>query len=717
MRITKLTLAGFGPYKNQQVVDFARFDEAGLFLITGKTGAGKSSILDAICFALYGSVPRYDGTQAQLRSDHCEVDDPTYVELEFTVGGVAYSVHRTPEYLRAKKSGTGTTKQAHDASLSRAGEVIAAKPVDVAHELADIVALTKDQFLQVVLLAQNRFQQFLLARNDDRQAVLRTLFGSQRFLSLETALDDRRKLLQTELAEADAVLRQHAVEAARLLELDEVPAVTDAAWFESGYASLAGERSFAKVISGSADVAFTAADIDYQGVLAVVALQERRGVALETIADLEGSAVTVAGHRAVVAAARRAAPVWPLIGELDKATAALESAAARHEAARAAFGSDADPLAEVDALTATIGALADVLADEKQLPSVAADIDRLAVALDLDETALAASVERRDALPAEIDAVGVQITETAVRAARVTEATEQVARIREARDSEQSALDLDVRLELARVAEKETSAAHTAAGAALDALYERRLGGFAAELATTLTPGEPCAVCGSLEHPAPASHDGTPVTADDIEAARQTVAERRSAMDVAHDLAGTIAASLAEARGRTQGKTLDDLDAELRTAQESLTAATDAARELAEREADRDRLRAELASADDRVAALRSGRDATVKLLTEATSRRDGISARVDASRGDAESVTARVRQLSDRLTVARAAVDAAATAVTRAEAQARAEAALVAQLRENDFADVEEARSARRPASEIATLEAEIRRHDEARA
>ncbi|MET0844155.1 MAG: AAA family ATPase, partial [Mycetocola sp.] len=76
MKIQRLSLAGFGPYKDEQRIDFEQFDDDGIFLITGKTGAGKSSLLDAVCFALYGSVPRYDGTQPKLRSDYCDLGDP-----------------------------------------------------------------------------------------------------------------------------------------------------------------------------------------------------------------------------------------------------------------------------------------------------------------------------------------------------------------------------------------------------------------------------------------------------------------------------------------------------------------------------------------------------------------------------------------------------------------------------------------------------------------
>ena len=178
MRINRLTIAGFGPYKTAQHIDFDAFADDGIFLITGNTGAGKSSILDAICFALYASVPRYEGTQQQLRSDHCEPGDPTYVELWFSTGGQNYRVRRSPDYEQPKKRGTGTTKKPAAAELfirvaeASGGELIdesdwqgvAAIPREVGIALDGILGLSKDQFLQVILLARIASRSFCIPR-------------------------------------------------------------------------------------------------------------------------------------------------------------------------------------------------------------------------------------------------------------------------------------------------------------------------------------------------------------------------------------------------------------------------------------------------------------------------------------------------------------------------------------------------------------------------
>lgn len=224
MRVGSLAITAFGPFKHRQEIDFARFRDDGLFLITGRTGAGKSSILDAICFALYGSVPRYDGSEPRLRSDHASPDEPTSVELEFSVNNVDYRVVRGPAYDRPKRTGTGTTQQKATAELFMRGEQgwegISARPVDVARDIERIVGLTRDQFLQVILLAQNRFQEFLLAKNEDRQRVLRSLFATHRFLDFETTLGARRAALDTELATARATIDRLAAKADTLCAVE-----------------------------------------------------------------------------------------------------------------------------------------------------------------------------------------------------------------------------------------------------------------------------------------------------------------------------------------------------------------------------------------------------------------------------------------------------------------------------------------------------------------
>ena len=203
MRLHQLELTGFGPFRERQRVDFEAFERDGIFLIAGRTGAGKSSILDGVCFALYGSVPRYDSGDKRLRSDHCEPEDPTQVRLEFTVGDRRWRVTRAPEYQRPSRRGGGLTTEATRAELEELVDGVwigrAGKPRDVGLLLDEVLGLSAQQFQQVILLAQNRFSRFLLASGGERQSLLRALFGTRRYEEYARELGERSKAAQHEL--------------------------------------------------------------------------------------------------------------------------------------------------------------------------------------------------------------------------------------------------------------------------------------------------------------------------------------------------------------------------------------------------------------------------------------------------------------------------------------------------------------------------------------
>ena len=206
MRLHTLELTGFGPFRETQRVDFDAFGDDGVFLISGRTGTGKSSILDGVSFALYGTVPRYDGGEKRLRSDHSALTDPTEVRLEFTIGDTRWRVTRSPEYDRPAKRGGGLTTEIARAVLEVQVDGVwvgrAAKPRDVGVALGEMLGLGAQQFQQVILLAQNKFSRFLLAPGDERQTLLRALFGTRRFEQYRDDLEQRRREAQKTLAGA-----------------------------------------------------------------------------------------------------------------------------------------------------------------------------------------------------------------------------------------------------------------------------------------------------------------------------------------------------------------------------------------------------------------------------------------------------------------------------------------------------------------------------------
>ncbi|MCR8671022.1 SMC family ATPase, partial [Agrococcus sp. HG114] len=203
MRLLRLELAGFGPFRERFEIDFAAFDADGVYLIAGPTGAGKSTILDAVCFALYGSVPRYD-ERAHLRSDLAGPEHPTFVELDVQLGSRVLRVRRSPEYERPKQRGSGTTREKASASLlertADGWDAIATSAREVGVEVGRLVGLTKDEFLQVILLAQGGFAEFLAASSDERKALLERLFGT----------GSMRRLRELAIADAKAVVAERA---------------------------------------------------------------------------------------------------------------------------------------------------------------------------------------------------------------------------------------------------------------------------------------------------------------------------------------------------------------------------------------------------------------------------------------------------------------------------------------------------------------------------
>jgi DNA repair protein SbcC/Rad50 len=181
MRLHRLELVAIGPFAGRQVVDFDQLGAGGLFLLDGPTGAGKTTILDAITFALYGPGDR--AGDGRLHSDFAGRDVEPGVVLEFSVRGVRHRVTRTPEFARPKRRGDGVTRQAATAHLQRweDGRWVSrsSNKAEVALMLADDLGLTREQFTQVVLLQQGDFARFLRAGDDDRRGVLSKLFGTQ----------------------------------------------------------------------------------------------------------------------------------------------------------------------------------------------------------------------------------------------------------------------------------------------------------------------------------------------------------------------------------------------------------------------------------------------------------------------------------------------------------------------------------------------------------
>jgi len=730
VKLHRLELTGFGPFRETQTVDFDAFDADGIFLIAGRTGAGKSSVLDGVCFALYGNVPRYDGPDRRLRSDHCGPADPTEVQLEFTVAGSRWRVIRSPEYARPKLRGDGMTVETARAELFQhvdgAWVGRAGKPRDVAELLDGVLGLNMQQFQQVILLAQNKFSRFLLAKNDERQALLRTLFGTRRYEDYARDLDDRRKVAQQNVRERGVRAESLLTEAERLIEEqglrgDDMPG--DDLGPRRDAAFVAVQRAEYRVDSRAqerraADAAVTAAAAEHARVSALRTAQMSRDAAASRLAELEAATADIAADRELIDRAVAAEALRVPLELAARTTATLADAAATADRARDEWtGGGDDAAADLDRIddeiTGDLARWAAAEGAERELTAAAAELDALRSRITAQEGAAAELDLRRAAVPAElarIDAALAPARLLAGGAAAARALRDDVrARLRAARD----AAALAPRVAAAESAWANALDASAAAGAALTALLHRRLAGYAGELAAALVEGEPCAVCGATSHPHPASPTDEPVTDETISIAERAREEAVAAERRAGEDAGALRAEHALVAARAGGETADDLERRLADAETSVSTADAAETEVARLHADRVAL-VELADVVDRERdALSAELTATREAAARLSATVESLGGTVADARGAYESVADRVRDAAARRARARALRDAERARVHAHTAAAEAADGLAARIAASLFADADEASRALRAESAVQRLRDRVATHE----
>ena len=199
MRPVKLTMSAFGPYSGETTVDFEKLGEKGLFLITGDTGAGKTTIFDAICYALYGEPSGDIRTGAMLRSKYAADETPTFVELVFEYRNMEIRVRRNPEYTRAKARGKGVTQEKASAELIVPGREPVTKLKEVTDAVTELLGIDRNQFSQIAMIAQGEFRKVLNASTKDRQEILRKIFKTYDISKFQDRLKVDTNALKNEL--------------------------------------------------------------------------------------------------------------------------------------------------------------------------------------------------------------------------------------------------------------------------------------------------------------------------------------------------------------------------------------------------------------------------------------------------------------------------------------------------------------------------------------
>jgi len=540
MRPLHLSMTAFGPYAGKEDVDFSLLGESTFFLIHGSTGAGKTAILDAVCFALYGQASGTERRERDLRSDHAEAGTLTEVTLEFLLGSDRYRVHRLPRQERPKKRGEGLVAVKPEAALwKHEGEWIvkASGWKDVTASVEELTRFRCEQFRQVVVLPQGEFRRLLSADSRARQEILAVLFDTRTYRRIEDALGNAARKLRDSYNRDKERLRT-------LLEQTGADSV-------EAFASIRGERQRELVGAGARREAArgrmgAAEEKLRQGRDAERRLAEARK-ARETLRGLEERAGDMKAVEKEASLAQKALG----LREAERDLLARESEAeetARRLAQVAADGGEAEK-----EYRSVCDRLAEARRSERERESILREIQRLkelrekVSSLKTARKSETKALEKRTELGVKRDDAVKALTESRKK---LDDATREFDAVREravrtealqaACDGAKRNADLYRELEKLRLSaaeardEQESAAERTrAAEAALnkaravrDRLQTEWERCYAGRLAEGLEPGKPCPVCGSRKHPSPAGFEEAAPSEADLGAARER-AERR----------------------------------------------------------------------------------------------------------------------------------------------------------------------------------------------
>ncbi|WP_055669118.1 SbcC/MukB-like Walker B domain-containing protein [Desnuesiella massiliensis] len=201
MKPLKLTMSAFGPYAEEETIDFTQLKDKNIFLITGPTGAGKTTIFDAISYALFDEASGSSRDKDSLRSDFASQDTPTFIKLEFELKGKIYSIIRYPQQERKKSRGEGVLLKNAEAELILPEGSVVTKVTSVNEKINELLGINKNQFRQIVMLPQGEFRRLLEADSSEREIIFRRIFGTQAFESIQRKLEDRKKILYRKISE------------------------------------------------------------------------------------------------------------------------------------------------------------------------------------------------------------------------------------------------------------------------------------------------------------------------------------------------------------------------------------------------------------------------------------------------------------------------------------------------------------------------------------
>ena len=763
MKIRWLRIVGIGPFAGEHTVDFSAFEDSGLFLLDGPTGAGKSTLIDAITFALYGDVARTkDASKDRLRSNHITDSDPSEADLVFEVATGIYRVTRTPAYTPAGKksqrnSKSTLTRVVEDPDAPdgwRTVKPIASGPRDVGYEIPAIVGLDKDQFLQTIVLPQGKFSQFLNATSDAREQILRDIFDTQIYVDFTKALVDaaassKRGIEERRIAAVGAFERvrslddalsedvqtdapgaeNRAAEAAQLDAGSEDPSPV-MRWADDACERAREAHAQTLRVAEAATTAARAASHALAEGRALAEAQAEHARVSAMLTELAASEVSIASDRERARQARRALAVSPLDAAEASALARLEAAGDQVAALSPALSDEdsVDPASLTpeavaalreraqdlrDEATRTRGSLEEALAVERSLPEARAQIESLRSEREQASARIASIKAEREALPLRIEQATEALRLMRADADTLPEAASALRAINECLDASMQADLLRSALLGASDELREATVAAKLANAAAADGHDLWIAQSASALARELEEDVPCPVCGSTEHPNPAP-------AADGEITREQVAELDQARDRAE-------AALRDARARHQdlvrriaqlnevaGAPTPTLETERDRAAELVAKLEALSPQITEIEAALAQERTRLDGLTDALASARESAASLTSTLEERESALAAAVARVETECADFASLDERAAHLDERAHRAAALAGACADWDNARASLVQARRSLADALTEQGL-QADSWRSLLLPVPQVAALETRVAAHEKA--
>ncbi len=548
MRPVILTLSAFGPFPRRETIHFDTLGQHPLFLINGPTGAGKTTILDAICFALYGETTGAERSGKEMRCDHADPAQMTEVTLVFDLAGERYKIRRIPDQPRPKARGEGTTEQSAEAQLWRLGEggteglLVPRKITEANEKIMGLTGLSVAQFRQVMVLPQGKFRELLLADSQNREAIFRQLFQTHTYTRLEDTLRDKANALKKEIG--DLKQKQAGILAAAGLESIEA--------LNNECAAISTQVAKAKEIQVAAEKQLNQQQIQLQQATALEkqfqafeaaqkalsALHEKKALVDQQTAQLQNASV-----------ARELEPVYLRClerkAEWEKAQKSLllqqqhcEKALEQLKMAAAGEQEMTEKKQTLEKLQQEIAVLEGYrtrhqqwLEAQKRLIQAKDLLKKSESEAEILQKTLLELKAQREKLDQDIKGLEIAVRDAPLKRIAFEKCSERLERAQALIQQESLLLELQKKMLVAKTAFQEQENEYGEVVRLRKMLEVAWQQGQAALLAQELKEGEPCLVCGSLAHPKPLPQAFDVPSNEDLAAVRLREEERMKARD------------------------------------------------------------------------------------------------------------------------------------------------------------------------------------------